>query len=151
MTSCYAPFVRHVWNLPVTQRTWAHGSASSASWVVYCKSPFDGPEGVLQYLGRYTHRVAISNNRILSVQDGTVSFRWRDYADNSRQKIMTLQAHEFIRRFLLHVLPPRYVRIRNFGLLANRRCKGTTALCRELLGSGKTVTKQRDIPGTLPV
>jgi hypothetical protein len=113
-------------------------------WVVYCKPPFDGPEGVLQYLGRYTHRIAISNNRILTLQDGKVSFLWRDYADHNRQKTMTLQADEFIRRFLLHVLPARYVRIRHFGLLANRNCKDHIALCRMILEDGKTVTKEND-------
>jgi hypothetical protein len=115
-------------------------------WVVYCKPPFDGAEGVLKYLGRYTHRIAISNNRILKVQDGTVSFRWRDYADADKQKTMTLKADEFIRRFLLHVLPPRYVRIRHFGLLANRSRKDNIALCRELLGSCKTVPKEKEKP-----
>jgi len=112
-------------------------------WVVYCKPPFDGPKGVLQYLGRYTHRIAISNNRILTIRDGTVSFLWRDYADDNRQKTMPLQAGEFIRRFLLHVLPTRYVRIRHFGLLANRRRKDNIASCREFLGTGKTVTKEK--------
>ena len=117
-------------------------------WVVYCKPPFDGAEGVLKYLGRYTHRIAISNNRILKVQDGNVSFRWRDYADGNKQKIMTLKANEFIRRFLLHVLPPRYVRIRHFGLLANRSRKDNMALCRELIDSCETVTKEKDKPET---
>jgi hypothetical protein len=117
-------------------------------WVVYCKPPFDGAEGVLQYLGRYTHRIAISNNRILKVQDGNVSFRWRDYADGDTQKTMTLKADEFIRRFLLHVLPPRYVRIRHFGLLANRSRKENIARCRELIGSCKTVTKEEATPET---
>jgi hypothetical protein len=112
-------------------------------WVVYCKPPFDGPKGVLQYLGRYTHRIAISNNRILAIRDGTVSFLWRDYADNNHLKTMTLKAGEFIRRFLLHVLPARYVRIRHFGLLANRRRKNNIALCSEYLGTGKTVTKEK--------
>ena len=111
-------------------------------WVVYCKPPFNGPKGVLQYLGRYTHRIAISNNRILSIRDGDVSFLWRDYADNQHQKIMTLKANEFIRRFLLHVLPSRYVRIRHFGLLANRKRKNTIALCRQILGDAKTKTQQ---------
>ena len=76
-------------------------------WVVYCQPPFDGAQGVLQYLGRYTHRIAISNNRIRTLQNGKVSFLWRDYADHNRQKTMTLKADEFIRRFLLHVLPAR--------------------------------------------
>jgi hypothetical protein len=110
-------------------------------WVVYCKPPFDGVKGVLQYLGRYTHRIAISNHRILNLRNGDVSFLWRDYADNNRQKIMTLKAAEFIRRFLLHVLPSRYVRIRHFGLLANRKRKNNLALCRQILGDGKTETQ----------
>jgi hypothetical protein len=111
-------------------------------WVVYCKPPFGGPQGVLQYLGRYTHRIAISNNRILSNRDGNASFLWRDYADNNRQKTMTLKADEFIRRFMLHVLPARFVRIRHFGLLANRNRKDAIALCRKFLGSGITETKE---------
>ena len=111
-------------------------------WVVYCKPPFDGAQGALQYLGRYTHRIAISNNRILNIRNGDVSFLWRDYADQNRQKIMTLKADEFIRRFLLHVLPSRYVRIRHFGLLANRKRKDTIALCRKILRDTQTTTKQ---------
>jgi Putative transposase len=111
-------------------------------WVVYCKPPFGGPKGVLQYLGRYTHRIAISNNRILSNRDGMVSFLWRDYADDNRQKTMTLKADEFIRRFLLHVLPERYVRIRHFSLLANRNRKNNIAECHKMLG-GKNVTKEK--------
>ena len=113
-------------------------------WVVYCTPPFDGVKGVLQYLGRYTHRVAISNHRLLSNQGGKVSFLWRDYADHQRQKIMTLKAPEFIRRFLLHVLPSRYVRIRHFGLLANRKRKANIALCLKILGGTKTATQQND-------
>lgn len=112
-------------------------------WVVYCKPPFDGAEGVLQYLGRYTHRIAISNNRILSDEGGNVSFRWRDYSDGDKQKTMTLKVEEFIRRFLLHVLPNRYVRIRHFGLLANRSRKDNITLCRQLLGTSVIVTKEK--------
>jgi hypothetical protein len=115
-------------------------------WVVYCKPPFDGAEGVFKYLGRYTHKIAISNNRIIEVHNGNVSFRWRDYADGDKQKTMTVKADEFIRRFLLHVLPNRYVRIRHFGLLANRSRKENIALCRELIGSCKTVTKEKEKP-----
>jgi len=111
-------------------------------WVVYCKPPFDGVKGVLQYLGRYTHRIAISNNRILNICNGDVSFLWRDYADHNCQKTMTLKADEFIRRFLLHVLPSRYVRIRHFGLLANRKRKKAIALCRKILGDAQTLTQQ---------
>ncbi|MFA5183874.1 MAG: IS91 family transposase [Syntrophales bacterium] len=111
-------------------------------WVVYCKPPFGGPKGVLQYLGRYTHRIAISNNRVLDNRDGNVSFLWRDYADDNRKKTMTLKADEFIRRFLLHILPERFVRIRHFGLLANRNRKDAIAACREFLGTGQTVAKE---------
>jgi len=117
-------------------------------WVVYCKPPFDGAKGVLQYLGRYTHRIAISNNRIIAIRDGNVSFLWRDYADGNRPKTMMLQTFEFIRRFLLHVLPARFVRIRHFGLLANRTRKDNIALCRKILGDGKTATKEKIVKET---
>jgi hypothetical protein len=117
-------------------------------WVVYCKPPFNGVEGVLQYLSRYTHRIAISNHRILKLEDDKVSFLWRDYSDGDKEKIMTLHASEFIRRFLLHVLPDRFVKIRHFGLLANRRRKDNIALCRELLGICTIVTKDKDTPVT---
>jgi hypothetical protein len=89
-------------------------------WVVYAKQPFSGPSQVLDYLGRYTHRVAISNNRLVSLQHDAVSFRYRDYAHGNRRKVMRLDAAEFIRRFLLHVLPRGFMRIRHYGLLANR-------------------------------
>jgi Putative transposase/Transposase zinc-binding domain len=89
-------------------------------WVVYAKPPFAGPEQVLAYLGRYTHRIAIGNQRLVSLKQDTVSFKWRDYSDNSKQKIMTLNANEFIRRYLLHVLPKGFQRLRHYGLLANR-------------------------------
>jgi hypothetical protein len=98
-------------------------------WVVYAKRPFGGPEYVLQYLGRYTHRVAISNHRLVSLADGKVTFRWRDSADHNEQKLMTLPLDEFLRRFLLHLLPNRFVRIRNFGFLANRRRTVSLPLC----------------------
>jgi len=102
-------------------------------WVVYTKRPFAGPESVLKYLGRYTHRVAISNDRIVGLQDAVVRFRWRDYSDNNQNKIMALPASEFLRRFLLHVLPRGFMRIRHFGLLANRHRKCKLQRCRELL------------------
>ena len=117
-------------------------------WVVYCKPPFNGPRGVLKYLGRYTHRIAISNERIVKLQDGKVSFLWRDYADGDKKKVMTLEASEFIRRFLLHVLPHRFVKIRHFGLLANRKRKHNIALCREILGGCRIEVKNEDIPET---
>jgi hypothetical protein len=90
-------------------------------WIVYSKPPFGGPEYVLQYLGRYTHRVAISNHRLVSFDDSQVTFRWRDSAHNNEQKLMSLSRDEFLRRFLLHLLPKGFVRIRHFGFLANRR------------------------------
>ena len=102
-------------------------------WVVYAKRPFAGPESVLQYLGRYTHRIAISNDRILGLRAGGVRFRWRDYRDDNRNKVMTLPAEEFLRRFLLHVLPSGFMRIRHFGLLANRHRKEKLERCRALL------------------
>lgn len=102
-------------------------------WVVYSKPPFGGPEKVIRYLGRYTHRIAISNHRIINVENGRVSFWWRDYADGNKKKIMTLDAPEFIRRFLLHVLPDRFVKIRHYGLLGSRNCKNNITLCRKLL------------------
>jgi hypothetical protein len=103
-------------------------------WVVYAKRPFAGPEPVLDYVGRYTHRVAISNNRLLDMAEGTVTFRYKDYRHDARQKKMTLQAEEFIRRFLLHVLPEGFQRIRYYGLLANRYRAQKLAHCRDLLG-----------------
>src|ERR1700736_4011394 len=104
-------------------------------WVVYAKPPFGGPQYVLQYLGRYTHRVAISNHRLVSFVDGQVTFRWRDSAHHNEQKLMTLSLDEFLRRFLLHVLPKGFVRIRNFGFLANRKRATLLPLCFQLLGS----------------
>ena len=105
----------------------------SSDWVVYAKAPFDGPARALDYLGRYTHRVAISNERILSVDGGQVRFRWKDYRRQHRWKTMTLPAHEFIRRFLLHTLPPGFHRLRHFGFLAGPRRQQHLVLCRRLL------------------
>ena len=102
-------------------------------WVVYAKPPFGGPERVLDYLGRYTHRVAISNNRLLDLQDGQVTFSYKDYKQAQQQKVMTLSADEFLRRFLLHVLPDGFQRIRHYGLLGNRHRAENLARCRELL------------------
>ena len=104
------------------------------NWVVYAKRPFAGPAQVLDYVGRYTHRVAISNNRLVSMDGGKVCFRWKDYRDDNRQKTMTLQGEEFIRRFLIHVLPGGFHRIRYFGFLGNCHRARKLALCRELLG-----------------
>ena len=102
-------------------------------WVVYAKRPLAGPTQILEYLGRYTHRVATSNERLVSHAHGVVRFRWKDYADADRVKIMTLAAEEFIRRFLLHVVPGGFVRIRHFGFLANRTRRAKLARCRALL------------------
>ena len=106
-------------------------------WVVYLKPPFGGPEYVLQYLGRYTHRVAISNHRLVSFADGQVIFRWRDSADHNKQKLLPLSVDEFLCRFLLHILPQGFVRIRNFGFLANRKRATLLPLCFQLLGSAQ--------------
>jgi hypothetical protein len=109
----------------------------NTDWVVYAKPPFGGPQKVLDYLGRYTHRVAISNNRLVDISAGEVRFRWKDYRGKAKQKsrVMTLRADEFIRRFLMHTLPPGFQRIRYFGFLANRLRKEKLALCRKLLSS----------------
>jgi hypothetical protein len=109
--------------------------AGRSNWVVFAKPPFGGPEQVLKYLARYTHRVAISNGRLLSMEDGRVTFLWKDYAAGNQTKAMTLDAVEFIRRFMLHILPGGFVRIRQFGFLANRARAKKLALCRELLGA----------------
>jgi hypothetical protein len=105
-------------------------------WVVYAKPPFGGAEHVLNYLARYTYRVAISNHRLVAFENDQVSFRWRDYAHGGKKKVMTVSADEFLRRFLLHVLPKGLVRIRHFGFFANRSRQIALARCRELLGTG---------------
>ena len=102
-------------------------------WVVYAKPPFGGPEQVLAYLGRYTHRVAIANSRLVSLTDTAVAFRWKDYRHRGKAKVMTLEADEFIRRFLLHTLPDGFHRIRHYGFLANRQRAAKLVLCRRLL------------------
>lgn len=107
--------------------------AREKNWVVYAKKPFGSPQTVLDYLGRYTHRVALSNDRILQVENGKVILSYRDRKDGDRKRILTLEAQEFIRRFLLHVLPDGFMRIRHFGLLANRSKKQALTQCRQLL------------------
>jgi len=102
-------------------------------WIVYAKRPFGGPHHVLAYLAGYTHRVAISNHRLLAFHDDQVTFLWKDYAHQNRKKRMTLSSQEFLRRFLLHVLPRAFVRIRFSGFLANRRRAGLLPLCQKLL------------------
>jgi len=108
-----------------------------AEWVVYAKPPFGGPQKVLDYLGRYTHRVALSNDRILNVSNGEVTFQWRDYRtrDKYQSRVMMVPADEFIRRFLIHTQPPRFQRIRYFGFMANRFRKEKLELCRKLLSN----------------
>ncbi len=120
----------------------------TAEWVVYAKPPFGGPRQVLDYVGRYTHRVAIANQRLLALDNGQVSFRWKDYRDG-RQKTMTLTADEFIRRFLLHVLPDGFHRIRYYGFLGNRSRQEKLARCQSLLGMAPLETAPADA-GPLP-
>jgi hypothetical protein len=120
-------------------------------WVVYCKRPFGGPEHVLRYLGGYTHRVAISNQRLVSLTDDKITFRWRDSAHKNRRRLMTISFDEFLRRFLLHLLPKGFVRIRNFGFLANRRRKVLLPLCFQLLGSApQTPSAETSSTGAVP-
>ncbi|MCD4654531.1 IS91 family transposase, partial [bacterium] len=107
------------------------------NWVVYAKPPFGGAQQLLKYLARYTHRVAIANQRLISVEDGKVSFRWKDYRNQNKQRVMNLDATEFIRRFLTHVLPPRFMRIRHYGFLSNRNRKEKLLLCRQLLNNSE--------------
>jgi hypothetical protein len=107
--------------------------ARRKKWVVYAKRPFGGPQQVLDYLGRYTHRVAISNHRLVGLEDGRLTFNWKDYRDSGASKPMTLDAVEFIRRFLLHVLPEAFQKIRYFGFMANRHRTDNLALCRRLI------------------
>lgn len=110
-------------------------------WVVYCKKPFRNAECVVEYLGRYTHRVAISNNRIIKLEDGKVTFKWRDYRDKKKEKLMTVSADEFIRRFLIHILPDRYIKIRHYGILGSRNKNTKLRLCKKLTGAVFNVKK----------
>ena len=116
-------------------------------WVVYAKPPFAGPQQVVNYVGRYTHRGAISNHRIVDIEGGEVKFTWRDYRDNNRQKTMTLSADQFIGRFLLHVLPSGFQRIRYYGFLGNPHRKEKLEQCRQLLGMAPP-TESSSIPVT---
>jgi len=131
--NCFAAFVRKL---------------HRHKWVVYVKPPFGGPEQVLRYLGRYTHRVAISNHRLLAFDGDNVTFRWRDYAHGNVQRTMTLSAQEFIRRFLLHVLPKRFVRIRHFGFMANYQRSTSFQLCRRLLKMAPDLPSPETGPAT---
>lgn len=109
-------------------------------WVVYCKPPFKNADCVVEYLGRYTHRVAISNNRILKLENGIVTFKWRDYRDGNKQKDMSLPVDEFIRRFLVHVLPDRFTKIRHYGLLSPRNKATKLKLCKKLTNTALKYT-----------
>jgi putative transposase/transposase-like zinc-binding protein len=122
-------------------------------WVVYSKRPFGGAQHALRYLGQYTHRVAISNHRLVALTDGMVTFRWRDSAHKNKKRLMTLPVNEFLRRFLLHVLPPGFVRIRHFGLMAHRRRSASLPLCLQLLAESGQVgseTSPEEKPGPPP-
>ena len=113
-----------------------------SKWVVYAKRPFGGAQHALRYLGQYTHRVAISNHRLVALADGMVTFRWRDSAHKNKKRLMTLPVNEFLRRFLLHVLPPGFVRIRHFGLMAHRRRGASLPLCLQLLAQSGRVADE---------
>ena len=124
-------------------------TAHQKHWVVYAKRPFGGAAHVVHYLGRYTHRVAISSQRLLSLEDHRVTFRWRDSQHGNKQRRMTLSVHEFLRRFLLHVLPIGFVRIRYFGLFAHRRRKELLPLCLRLLEASTPRVSAPPAPGKL--
>jgi Putative transposase/Transposase zinc-binding domain len=117
-------------------------------WIVYAKRPFGGPEHALRYLGNYTHRVAISNHRLVALTDGDVTFRWRDSAHGNKKRLMTLSVDEFLRRFLLHLLPRGFVRIRNFGFLANRQRAQLLPLCFNLLQASESISLAAVSPST---
>jgi hypothetical protein len=125
-----------------------------SQWVVYSKRPFGGAQHALRYLGQYTHRVAISNHRLVALTDGMVTFRWRDSANKNKKCLMTLRVDEFLRRFLLHVLPPRFVGIRHFGFLAHRRRGALLPLCFQLLTNASprvsVQTNSQDQAGSSP-
>jgi len=137
---------------PASFTTWLAPFRKS-EWVVYAKPPFGGPEAVLAYLSRYTHRVAISNNRLVSAEAGTVAFRWKDYRikHGDRQKVMRLATDEFIRRFLIHVLPDGFHRIRHYGLLASASRRANIAKIRTLLGATQPVTPPEGAIESVPL
>ncbi|MBU3174923.1 IS91 family transposase [Clostridium estertheticum] len=114
-------------------------------WVVYCKPPFGSAEHVLEYLGRYSHRVAISNHRIVNLENGYVIFKWKDYRDNNKEKFMTLTVDEFMRRFFMHVLPRKFVKIRHYGILSNRNRSTKLQKCKELTGAVQSKSENSDV------
>ena len=119
-------------------------SMYNKEWVVYCKEPFNNAESVIKYLGRYTHRVAISNERIVKVEDDKVRFKWRDYKDKNKMKEMTITIEEFIRRFLIHILPPKFMKIRYYGILGNRNKKKKLLKCKILTRT--KIHKKKELP-----
>jgi hypothetical protein len=125
-------------------------AAVKSDWVVYAKPPFGGPDQVLKYLSRYTHRIAISNHRLVSMDDESVTFRWKDYAHGNRPRAMTLGGDEFLRRFLMHAVPKGFVRIRHFGLLGNRNRTETLARCRSLLHKCSEGNVDPEVAGAAP-
>jgi len=133
------PLGRHKVFASLIRQTWRQ------EWVVYCKRPFGGAEHALRYLGGYTHRVAISNHRLLALADGKVTFRWRDSAHKNKKRRMTLPVEEFLRRFLLHVLPRGFVRIRHFGILSTRNRSALLPLSRQLIAAGRPPTARLDV------
>jgi Putative transposase/Transposase zinc-binding domain len=135
---------------PTAFRRWL-GELRAVDWVVYAKPPFGGPEQVLKYLARYTHRVAIANQRLVKLEEGKVHFQWKDYAHGHTQKVMALDAVEFIRRFLLHVLPRGFVHIRHYGFLANRSREEKLPLCRRLLAACREEASQPQGPSAAPL
>ena len=114
-------------------------------WIPYCKKPFDGAESVIRYLGKYTHRIAISNYRIKDMTESTVTFSAKDYKNQGLWKEITISGEEFIRRYLMHVPPKRFVRIRHYGLLSSRNKKKKITLCRNILGCKKYISKLKDM------
>jgi hypothetical protein len=114
-------------------------------WIVYCRPPFGSAEYVLEYLGRYTHRVAISNHRIVNLENGYVTFKWRDYKEHNKEKFMTLTIDEFMRRFFMHVLPRKFVKIRHYGILSNRNRSTKLQKCKELIGAVQSKGENPDV------
>ncbi|HLB36586.1 MAG TPA: IS91 family transposase [Gemmatimonadales bacterium] len=140
---CRGPLARLA--APAAWHRWLH-ELERTEWVVYAKPPFGGPHQVLKYLARYTHRVAISNQRLVAVADGRGTFRWKDYAHDHRPRTMTLDAVEFLRRFLLHRLPRGFQHIRHYGFLGNRRRAGALARIRELVGPSPAAAAPQETP-----
>ena len=122
-----------------------HVLSLTYAWVPYCKKPFDGAESVIRYLGKYTHRIAISNYRIKGMTESTVTFSAKDYKKQGQWKEVTISGEEFIRRFLMHVPPKRFVRIRHYGLLSSRNKNTKITMCRNILGCQKYISRLKDM------